>query len=295
MKKKLNVMFFMIILLLFCGCFQKDKEEQNIKITNVGWVYENIGEGFGEVKKGCYANFWISYEGEIEREDIDYVEICCINNSDFDGNYWRVSLSEEYFNKEAKRIGGWIRRYNGDNISVMPVGKFEIIIKLKNEDIITKEINITLPGKTTTDGKSYIYNQEDCFINFEEYEKNLNRAEITQKNINYFDENIKIEYNVNDTRVYNGEVIFYDADNNYVAKTSRFKNLSDNTLNVSSFYISGKNNCIEFSKDDIEFVTGKTFNSIEKCHIILYDGWQYGEYKKDNMFDYRSISDEAVF
>ena len=55
MKKRLNITFFVLILLMFFCCFQKDKDEQNIKITNVGWVYENVGEGFGDVTSGAIS------------------------------------------------------------------------------------------------------------------------------------------------------------------------------------------------------------------------------------------------
>lgn len=294
MKKLVQIVLITVCIVVMNGCFEEKKEEKTIHLKSLGWVIENLDEGAFGYEAGCYYNFWIHYEGEIELSEIEYAKVKILNNSSENGGFWTLNLIPKYFNKERKVVGGWTRNYLNSNRAILPIGKLEAEIKLKNGTVSKIEREVPAPGSLTSGNYKFVYNSEQYTSSQSEYVPNLKRAKATKASKSLVDEEVQIEYNVNDNKVFNGAVYFYDNFNNFVGAVDYFRDIKSQNVIVSSFDTTGINNILVLKKTDISFETGKEFKDIYKCYIILYDGKQYleEEYMK---YDCSSVSSPIYF
>lgn len=288
--KNLKVLIVIIMVFGIYGCFEK-KEEKNVAVKGVGWVVENMGENvvFSNTT-GAYYNFWITYEGDVTFEEIEYIKVTCLNGSEDNGVYWNIDLDKENFKEETKTIGGWYRYWNSRNRNVLPIGRMEVELKTKNGIMAKYTKEIPAPGSISTNGKKYIYNSEDYSTNSEEYIPNLKRAIISSSTKDIVNKELVINYSVNDNRVYNGDIIFYDANKEYIGNTGMFLNVTTGVIKVESFYTNGNNNLLKIKESAINFKTGKSISDIARMNIVLNDGKQYEAEKKQYQYDCLSVS-----
>lgn len=110
-------------------------------------------------------------------------------------------------------------------------------------------------------------------------------------------ESISVSFDLNDPLLFNGYIWFYDIEGSYVGVAGFFRDVETGIIssminNGSAIYRDGSTNTVIVQPDDIRYSTGKTYDQISFCHIILTDGEQYPEFTG---YDCRSISPKIVF
>ncbi|OHD14450.1 MAG: hypothetical protein A2086_09010 [Spirochaetes bacterium GWD1_27_9] len=299
---------FIIILplLLTFNCLFNEavkQENKTLTIKKIETIIENIDYSYWNTSNSnnsLYYNFYIYYnENDIEINDIEYCKL-----KDMNDRNWTINLNE-YFDSEDKYIGGYFRFYDNDisnNGSVLMLKDLRIIIKLKN-NIVNYDLNIDSPTNPNNENS----NSEYLFVYNEDYKGRINknyiyaikRSEILNKEKK--ENNIKIEFIIDDKRVKTGKIWFYNKENKYSAysKTMFVNEYSGEIANFINngkiFNTDGNINILNIKNEEIQYKNNSKFEDITYCHIMLsddiYDNKKHS--KKDPL--YRSISEKIVF
>ena len=272
--------------------------EKTVIIENVDYEIENVDPSFwldNNQHASTTINFWVNLKDTgIVADDIESVRFISSNNQ----------ISWEYINREEIK-DSFNAEYNyfkgrcycssiAQNGSVLPIGEYEVIINLKNNQGATKKFLVSAPGSVGTDGYNYVYNEECPTIN-NNYIKNLSRANVLRA---YRDVNlntIKINFTVNDLKAYNGFIQFYDRAGNYAGKT-RSKFRESGIINYyfnqgTNFYTNGQTNELIITLDSMHLSPGYTVADFESLHVFLTDGNQFNY---NDLYSYISISAEKI-
>jgi hypothetical protein len=293
-----TVLFFFVFITLNLYSLDQTSDEKNNKpksiiISKVESVVENIDLSFWssdfKYKRSCGISFFIYFEGDIQREDL---QSCEVHNR---YSNWTINL-DNCFIKSSKSIGTYVRYYDTNlskNFSVMTIGEYKVVLKPKYGNVINYTFIVSAPGSKKNEGYEFVYNKDYHGIKNVKFIQSLDRA-----NIEYF-EKIKeyffIDFNINDERVSNGYVWFYDRNDKYIG-TSKFfvnnfsKEVNSILNNGTNFFKNGRTNKLIISENDINFSKDAKLNDVYKIRIALTDGYQYFETQNKDKIDYRSIS-----
>jgi len=95
---------------------------------------------------------------------------------------------------------------------------------------------------------------------------------------------ITIQFQVVDSRVYNGVIWFYDDSAEYITWSGWFKNKVNEGAGL---YNDGTTNTLQIQSSDLE-LGDFSFDDIKGFHVILTDGAQYAP--DETEYDHRSVS-----
>ena len=275
-----------IIFLYFVSCANNGNEPPTCEIT--GWCVENIDESFW-TKWGytggatAYFDIWVEASDPDGIDDITYVKV-----TNPEGTYWVLRDSEtgkDHYDPEGGFFGGWRRYYSADHPHRVLLGQYTALVRDSKGNEATDTLSFNEPGSLS--GSGFLYS-EDYTGSTSGGKKMLQRAVITNAIKDISD--ITIEFTVNDTRVYNGWVWFYDVSTEYITWSDFFKN----TINSGAgLYTDGfTTNILQIHPTDLDLGTF-TWNDISGFHIVLTDGLQYSP--KEDLFDHFSISAYELF
>ena len=277
-----------------------DDDDLEITITRVGWVIENIPTTFwtsNAPSSTCFYNWFVYYEGDdISLSDIQSARIYTTNG------YWNLIPTSNFFDGTNKMIGGWARNCWKDD-HIVPIGAFRVEIVLTN-GYTAPPYNTTFPapGDTVTNGNNYVYTEDYTPLPApSDYTPMIKRATILPGyTIDDTTKEITIEFNVDDTLVYNGLVCLFDSSGYEIGYTGYFRNFETGDLDtalIDQLNNTGAPNTNTINISDIDneinYHTGKTFNDIDEFMIILTDGKQY-EFQSAS-YDCRSFTERTTF
>lgn len=198
--------------------------------------------------------------------------------------YW--TLIPEY---DRNSVGKWANFYSFDysvDATVLSLEMYIVELISKNGKTYTRELypmenmNIKMDNKiirfiysNTYEGKikpDYLKSLERCVIN-------------SVKRINA---EIDIRFSVNDERVKNGEINFYDDEQNYLGCTNNFFNGYSEQVHPSLnygnyFYTDGEENIIRLKESDFNLKKGVKLSDIRRVSICLFNDTKIGIYDTD--------------
>jgi hypothetical protein len=99
---------------------------------------------------------------------------------------------------------------------------------------------------------------------------------------------ISVDFQVNDPRVYNGYLWFYDSAGEYITWSGWFTDLEG----VGWLNTAGGVNTLDLTASDLD-LGGYSLSDIEGFHVVLCDGAQYAP--NLTYYDHRSISAYTTF
>ena len=275
---------FLIASLYFTSC--STNNPPTVEIT--GWCTENIDESYwtkwGYTGGGtAYFDIWVEASDPDGIDDIEYVEV-----SNPEGLYWVLRDSEtgkDHYDPEGGFFGGWRRYYSAGHPHRVLLGQYTALVRDSKGNEATDTLSFNEPGSLS--GSGFLYS-EDYTGSTSGGIKMLQRAIITNATKGISD--VTIEFTVDDTRVYNGYVWFFDVSAEYITWSDFFKNTinSGAGLNTDGF----TNNILQIQSTDLALGTF-TWNDISGFHIVLTDGLQYSP--NEDWWDHRSISAYELF
>jgi len=254
------------------------------KITS--WVTENIDNSFWTKDGGsgggtAYFDIWIEASDPDGIDDITYVKV-----TNPEGYYWVLRDSgtgKDHYDPEGGFFGGWRRYYSSDHPHKFILGLYSVLVRDSTGNEATDSVNFSAPGSTSGDG--FIFSEDYTGSTVDGIEM-LKRASITNaaKGIR----EITIEFQVDDDRVYNGFVWFYDNSAEYITWSGLFKN----TINSGAgIYTNGATNTLRIQSFDLE-LGSYNWADIKGFHVILRDGAQFSP---EEDWEHRSISQYQAF
>lgn len=175
------------------------------------------------------------------------------------------------------RLGNWAnlysRRYSFDG-SVLSLGEYTIEIVATDGLTYRRSINLSEYSSNITSLDAFIYSSDYNGRVRQGYIKAIERPIITKLSVN--DEKIIIDFTVNDHRVKNAGIAFYDENKMYLGSYEYFYNSFSDQIrqevnNGEKIFIDGTINNIIINSNDIILVDNKKVNDIYQALITVYD------------------------
>ena len=151
-----------------------------------------------------------------------------------------------------------------DNGSVLPIGRYNFTVTYSNGAVAKSSLLVPAPGSTKMGSTSYVYT--------EDYDEASNppsnyaplplRASINSAVYDSSASNLTIKFTVDDEKIYNCFVWFYDKNLYYVGETDWYRNFKTGAVSSwlndgSILYTDGTENTIVLPVSDIQFQEGK--------------------------------------
>jgi hypothetical protein len=255
----------------------------------VGWTAENIDPSYwtkdgGTSNATAFRDFWIYVD------DPDGVgDIVLITVTDPNDSTWTLQNSEtgkSHYDEDGGFWGGWERYYDSDSPHALILGTYTVLVRDSAGNEITTSVGFNAPGSSS--GSGFIYS-EDYTLSTAGGSKMLQRATSISGIKGASD--ITIQFKVDDTRVINGFIWFYDYTADYITWSDFFRG----TINSNSgiIYTDGiTTNTLLILASELD-LGSYTLSDVAGFHIVLTDGEQYAPY--DTWYDNRSISEYVQF
>ncbi len=252
-----------------------------------GWVVENIDPSFWtkwgySADATAYRNFWVYASDPDGIDDITYVKV-----TNPKGTYWTLrdsSTGKDYYDPEGGFFGGWRRHYSSSHPNIVYLGQYSVLVRDSAGHEVVDSIDFSSPGSSS--GNGFLYS-EDYTGSTDGGIEMLKRASVT--NFTKEENNITIDFQVYDARVYNGYVWFYDDIAEYITWSDHFKN----TINSGAgLYNDGTTNTLQIQSSDLD-LGSYTWGDIKGFHVVLKDGAQFAP--SETRYDHSSISQYSTF
>jgi hypothetical protein len=199
----------------------------------------------------------------------------CINKfSIYDsyGHKWNQTIKYDRL-----RIGDWNKNFTPEfsyNGSVLLIDKYNIEITTVGGKVYKKEIYPYKINKNIPIQAEYIYSNEYSGKVTDKYIKALNRPIITSGSLGGSE--FEITFTINDKRVMNASVEFFDGNKERIGWSSLFYNeFSEQTVpflnNGNRMNIDGKENILKLRRDDYYLIDKREVREIRKIIIYVYD------------------------
>lgn len=299
-KKVIPCLLYSLVLFSIFSCattygqeaadYQNEGINTEYQIDSVEYVIENVHASFWRAPKKnldemetAYIDFYVNFEGDITAEDI-----FCITIYDCNGGSWkhedpieikenfRETTSENYY-KFSNCWDSKCSKYG----SCLLIGEYVAEVQLINGEVLEHPFEVSAPGMLDSNNFTHLYNEdfEFAFNPSPRFGPMLKRANVSSFVYDKSNKQMIVNFAINDSRVYTGEIDFYDFNKSYVGSL-KSDLIEDKTvtsvLNEGEvFYNNGKVNVVIFDKDDINFASGKSLDDIENVVIYLKDGFQF--------------------
>ena len=256
---------------------------------------ENIDDSYWSDfsnKHSANIGFLIYFEeSELTAEYIEKVVITAPNDV-----YWNFDNPETIKNLFIEgTFGRFYSLYQTDNSSIIPIGDYTFEVTYSNGRTVTKDLTVPAPGSTTVGTYAYAYTEDYTGTPGSNYIPLPKKANISSAINDTTDSEITVNFSIDDSKIYNGVLRFYDSAGNYITSTDYFVDWEDGTLSsiLNGGYSLNTNgsNTVIVSYSDLEFDSDESGSDISFCHIILTDGKQY-DVSDINIYDCRSISEK---
>ena len=273
-----------LLIVISCGesptTTESNKEPEITKAS--GWAIESIDPSFW-TKRGdnsnatALRNFWIYASDPDGIEDIIYVSV-----TDPGGTNWTLrdnDTGKDHYDDEGEFFGGWRRYYDTDQPNAVILGQYTVLVRDSAGNEVTDTISVNSPG--TNSGSDFIYSENYTGLTSGSIEM-LKRATIID--VMKGQDDMTLQFQVDDSRVFNGFIWFYDDSTNYITWSGLIKNKVNEGV---GFFKDGTTNTLKIQSSDLE-LGDFTFDNIKGIHLVLRDGIQFSP--KENVYDHRSVS-----
>ncbi len=219
------ILIIIILLGFFIGCeVNNEPAEPGVPLTVeiTGWVIENIDKSFW-TKWGytgdwgtAFFDIWVVANDPDGIDDITYVEV----SNPVEGEYWVLRDSSiDLYDAEGGFFGGWCRYFGASYPHAFYLGQYTALVRDSDGNEATDTLFFSKPGATS--GNGFVYSEDYTGLTTGGIEM-IKRATIISKTKEAND--ITIEFQVDDSRVFNGFVWFYDSSAEYITWSGYFKN-----------------------------------------------------------------------
>ncbi len=282
---------FLLAVLAGCGGSPGSSVSAEME-SDVGWTIGNFAPEYWNSDPRPSAIIGLSArfkDSSITKADIESIEVSNSLSPDFSWNYTGAEISDRFFTSQStgkKGVGFgrlWSRQL-ATNGSAIYLGTYTIEVVLKNGKRSSVKLDTPAPGALTAGAFRYVYSPENYLgTPPSDYIALPKRATIGATAINTTDNTLTLNFSVQDDKVYNGWVLFFDAQDKYLGYTQDFVNFETRALygklnGGSGLRTDGTMNALTLSLTDIGIPEGGspiTLNAIERFELVLSDGKQY--------------------
>ncbi len=167
------------------------------------------------------------------------------------------------------------------DVHVMPIGTYYFTVTYSNDAVVKYSFQVPAPGALEAGSTSYVYTEDyfDAWNPPSNYAALPRRATSISAVHNSLASELTIKFSVNDDKIYNSNVGFFDSSKNHIGAIDWLRDYStdvvSSTLNNGQLHSDGTENTLILSKSDIQFIENKGMSDIHSLLIFLADGLQY--------------------
>jgi len=280
-----NLSWYIVIAVLIVVLFGCENQAPFF-VVPPEWSTQNVDPTYWS-KSGAsgsdsaYRSFRVFVADPDGEHDIDLIIV-----TDPNGNTWtlrNLELQFDRYDDAGGFWGGWFLYWPTLQYKIL-LGDYSVTVKDRSGAEINGTLSFTLPGSTS--GNGFIYSDEYVGSTVGGTEM-LYRAIVTSSIIG--GSNLTIEFQVDDTRVNNGQIWFYNDSENLIAESDYF----ESTINGGGgIFTNNSPNTLVLSSGDLD-LGSYTWGDIVGFHVVLVDGAQYSTGGTE--WDHRSISAYEIF
>ncbi|MGE5582927.1 MAG: hypothetical protein ACM3X9_10385 [Bacillota bacterium] len=271
---------------------------KTLQITKIDTHIENIHPSFwaGETNPNgprLFYDFYIYIDNL--RQNIRKIKEVRIENKY--GTYWIIE-HKHHQNLNKGYIGGglWYDSTISKNGAILTLKDMKAIITLTNKTTVEEPFSIPEPGALSPANIDFVY----C----ETYRGKLTKAHSPALKLGIInsaalvDNTFTINFTINDQRVANGILKFYDQNKKYVGETDDFMNpVTGEVLEFlndgKEFYTDERANTFRINDSQIYYEKGRHSSDAHYVELVLYDGAQFAS--SNNPDDYLYVSRSELF
>jgi hypothetical protein len=292
-KLAISALLAILLLCVLVSC-SSDSDSKSLIITDMGWLVDSIDSDYflsPPPNSRIYISFQIVYEGNIGKDDIETAKVTAP-----DGFYWVFDPDWLDLDVQNKVITYSLCYWGAHDGKDLPIGNYTASVDLVNGFSSSMEWAVNAPGSDSTDGKSYVCNEDST--NWASPPADYTRT-IALPMINSavkLVDSVTVSFGIDDSRAYNGYFWFFDVDGYYIGRSETFRDADTGNFRPGmSFENNGNPNNLTIADDEILYLTGHVFSEITRCVVAITDGMQYTSQGRYDNCDYRSISAAANF
>jgi hypothetical protein len=282
---KNDLLSFLLLFFLFWGC--------NVNLSNLpiedysgpditidAFATENIDKSYWQYKPHVTAFFYV------ECTIVDPDGIDDIIEVKMDGPYddvWTLKDNGAGINMFDDNGQMWHRFYTGV-LNRIPIGEYVIMAKDTSGNEVSTAFTFGEPGSTTGTGFVYSDEYDESKV---DGKKMIERVVIN--NVIKAEDTITVEFTIDDERVFNGRICFYDAGKNEMTRSGYIKNIVNDGNGI---YTDGSLNILVLQRENLD-MTADEWKNAAKLHFVVTDGEQF--LPEENIYHHRSISALYIF
>jgi hypothetical protein len=275
MKSKL-LCLTLLLMLMACQSHrgnvpQNTRDKDLFTDMRVQFIYEDIDPTYWTkpTTGSMFLDVFVFYQGAT----LDSSAVKEMRIYDNNGISWTKSPDVT-----PKYVGGWSRSKTAHysvNYSVLSLSEYTIEIAMADGSVYRRKYDPPDPEIGGSNTKKYVYSVDYKGKKDDEYVQGLRRPQIKESIIE--NDLIRLVFSVDDHRVKNGYVEFYDKDKKYLARVPQFKNAY--SLEIASYlnrgtdlFVDGTDNELTIAQTDLEFSRGRSFSEIKYAIVVLTNG-----------------------
>lgn len=163
------------------------------------------------------------------------------------------------FSSGGHYIGGWGRWAWNGNPNELPIGKLKVEVRLTDGTDVTYTAVIPAPGSQAADGYTTMYSQDYSGIPPATSAPMVGRASISSGIAT--GSTVTLSFSVNDQKVYDGYVWFYDSSQKYIGISNEdfvdpSTGQATTQLEGAVLHTDGTANTLTLGSSDIDFISG---------------------------------------
>lgn len=294
----LNVLILLVILSLMSSVSLIAASEQTkpMIVKKVDAIIDNIHPSLlsKEITSGVPRLFCTLY---IHLEDFQetYSQIKEAGVYDSFDTYWPIDLKKDvnpnygflrlvFFNSKLSESG-----------SLLSIKDLTVYLKLKDEQVIEYPFSIPEPGAAAPTKMDFVY--------AESYHGKMQTTYIPALKLGSIrfarfedKKTINLDFMVNDKRVFNGRIVFYDKNMKYLGESRPFvtsfsKEILSTLNKGTAFNVNNQINRLILSESQIQFTKGGKMSKIKYAGLWLSDGAQFTNSDNPDNYNYASHSE----
>jgi hypothetical protein len=305
LKQWFKCVVLVLLLSILAACSQSGPSVSAEIDGDLGWVIGNIPANYWSDGSGPSAVIDLSFVFQDPNISLATIESVKISNSLAPSRGWTYTtdeLSDHFFTSATTGKKGfsffnlWTDELSS-NGSAIYLGTYTVEVELKNGRGSSKTLVTPAPNALTANGYSYAYSPESyAGTPTANYVALPKRATIESAAFNTTGDTLTLNFLVNDDRVYNGVVEFFDVNGDYLGFAGTFRDFETKSLYPKlngglELRNNGTSNNLILSSGDIVVssrISNFSLAMIKSFNVILMDGKQYVGTK--GMYDTYSYS-----
>jgi hypothetical protein len=277
--------------------FAANSSGNAIEIESIDYVVENIHPrywqgDFNPKEPRLFITFYI-YIKNLENciDSIKKVEVY-----DSSGNPWTINLDKNT-DDSMRFIGAGTRFFDetlSNSGSVLYINNYRVVITTKENEKISESFSVCEPGQKEGSAKKFLFNEDYRGQKNNSYIEALSWGKIDSAI--YRKGTFDVNFSVNDRRVFNARLEFYDKNKKYLGATRWFinshsKEILDSLNNGNNFHTDGQINNVQVINQEIEVEKSKNIKKTKFIVLITKDGNQYANSEDPDNFNHESFSE----